>query len=195
MDRNAKLAAARSKLAKFQKEKQSSAPATRPESEAISRGIEPVSENGHHASNGEASAPVPFSMNNFNGQKPSNGQNLSALEQVELHATREQLQEQHNRIAELELSLKKSEEEKENNARNAVESIQQLQKVLEDTKSQNELLQKTLTDEQSKINQLCFAKDSEISSLKSGKLQAEQLSQVFCPFFLFLHDSSNSTIN
>lgn len=181
MDRNAKLAAARNKLAKFQKAKQSSAPAARPESEAISRGVEPVSENGHQASNGEASAPVPFSMNNFNGQKPSNGQNLSALEQVELYATREQLQEQHNRIADLEFSLKKCEEEKENNAKNAVESIQQLQKVLEDTKSQNELLQKTLTDEQSKINQLCFAKDSEISSLKSGKLQAEQLSQVFLP--------------
>ncbi|CBY32499.1 unnamed protein product [Oikopleura dioica] len=177
MDRNAKLAAARNKLAKFQKAKQSTTPAQRPESEAISRGVEPVSENGHQNSNGEASAPIPFSMNNFSGQKPSNGQNLSALEQVELHATREQLQEQHSRITELEVLLKKAEEQKESNATNAVQSIQQLQKVLEDTKSQNEVLQKTLTDEQSKLNQLSFVKDSEISSLKSGKLQAEQLSQ------------------
>ena len=186
MDRNAKLAAARSKLAKFQKAKQSSTPAQRPESEAISRGVEQA-ENGHQngPSNSEASAPIPFSMNNFT-KKPSNGQNLSALEQVELHATREQLQEQHKRIAELESSLKKSEEDKENNAQNAVQSIQQLKKVLDETKSQNELLQKTLTDEQNKLNQLSFAKDSEISSLKSGKLQAEQLSQVLVhPFSNF----------
>ena len=60
-------------------------------------------------------------------------------------------------------------------------TIQQLQKVFEDTKSQNELLQKTLTGEQSKINQLSFAKDSDFSILKSGKLYSEQLSQVLWP--------------
>ena len=185
MDRNAKLAAARSKLAKFQKAKASTVPAKRPENEAISRGGI-ADENGAPSVNGNHEAPAPFSMNNFSHSQsqPSNGNNLSALEQVELHATREQLQEQQKRITELEESLKREHEEKENNATNAVQSIQQLQRLLEETKNQNDILQKTLTDEQSKFNQINFNKDTEISTLKSGKLQAEQLSQVF------LHPSS-----
>ena len=176
MDRNAKLAAARSKLAKFQKAKASTVPAKRPENEAISRGG--IADENGAAKIGNHEAPAPFSMNNFSSQS-SNGHNLSALEQVELHATREQLQEQQKRIAELEESLKQEHEEKENNATNAVQSIQQLQRLLEETKNQNDLLQKTLTEEQSKFNQINFNKDTEISTLKSGKLQAEQLSQVF----------------
>ena len=155
MDRDSKLAAARKKLAKFQESKTVTVGQTTPKMTDISRDVvvNPTFTEGQ--SNGNHAASTPLQQQTIsNGSYSSysaTGSSLSALQQVELEATRNQLQEQADELNQLKADLEAARVEIEKAKSQAVEKeeahsiqMQEWQTHINNAQAENRELQTAL---------------------------------------------------